>query len=44
MSKKIKDFLNILEQKDAYVESSLSDSKDIKLILDEYFPDKDMLF
>ena len=44
MSKKIKDFLNIHKQKDAYVESSLSDSKDIKLILDEYFPDKDMFF
>lgn len=33
-----------LKQKYAYVESSLSDSKDIKLILDEYFPDKDMFF
>lgn len=44
MSKKIKDFLNILEQKDAYVEFNLSDNKDIKLILDEYFPDKGMFF
>ena len=44
MSKKIKDFLNILEQKDAYVESSLSDSKDISAGLIQYGNDVNMAF
>lgn len=44
MSKKIKNFLNILEQKNERVERELSINKEIIPILDECFPDRGMFF